>query len=244
MRVFTDGACKSNGKAQAQAAYAGWFPDQKDWSFATKMPPDELQTNQRAELKAIHDSVKILAEKCSPDTSIKIYTDSIYSKQCLTTWVSGWIKKGWKTSDGQDVKHRDLIEITYERLNGFQEYSIVYVKAHTGLKDDLSVNNDIVDKMATGILIDKVEVQVNRDEDIMKDLPLSLMGPPLEGSKIVDWCKTHLDLLDTAELNSALFSAFKRTVEKNGYSLDVQVINKNKVVRVTRNLIKDSKITG
>jgi ribonuclease HI len=242
--VFTDGACKSNGKAQAQAAYAGWFPDQKEWSFATKMPPDELQTNQRAELKAIHDSVKILAEKCSPDTCIKIYTDSIYSKQCLTTWVSGWIKKGWKTSDGQDVKHRDLIEITYERLNGFQEYSIVYVKAHTGLKDDLSVNNDIVDKMATGILIDKVEVQVNRDEDIMKDLPLSLMGPPLEGSKIVEWCKTHLDLLDTAELNSALFSAFKRTIEKNGYSLDVQVINKNKVVRVTRNLIKDSKITG
>jgi ribonuclease HI len=244
MRVFTDGACKSNGKAQAQAAYAGWFPDQKDWSFARKMPDNELQTNQRAELKAIHDSVLILYEKCPPDTSIKIYTDSIYSKNCLTTWITGWIKKGWKTSDGEPVKHKDLIEPTADRLKKFKEYSIVYVKAHTGLKDDLSINNDVVDKMATGILTDTPKQIIDRDEDIMKDLPLSLMGPPLEGSKIVDWCKTHLELLDTAALNSALFSAFKRTVEKNGYSLDVQVINKNKVVRVTRNLIKDSKITG
>lgn len=242
MRVFTDGACKANGKAQAQAAYAAWFPEQKDWSFSTKMPDVEPQTNQRAELKAIHDSVKILAEKCPMDTSIKIYTDSIYSKNCLTTWTSAWIKKGWKTSDGQDVKHRDLIEPTIERLGNFKEYSIIYVKAHTGLKDDLSINNDIVDKMATGVLTEKVDIIVDRNENIMEDLPLSLMGPPLEGSKIVDWCKTHLELLDLTALNSALFSAFQKTLTKKGYSLEIQVINKNKVVRVTRNLIKDSKI--
>jgi hypothetical protein len=162
----------------------------------------------------------------------------------LTTWIAGWIKKGWKTSDGQDVKHRDLIELTHDRLKKFQEVTIVYVKAHTGLKDDLSINNDIVDKMATGILMEKVEVQINREENILEDLPLSLMGPPLEGSKIVDWCKTHLDLLDTGALATALFSAFQKTVTKNGYSLDIQVINKNKVVRVTRNLIKDTKVTG
>ena len=58
IRVFTDGACRANGKANADAAYAGYFPDNKEWSFATKMPATEMQTNQRAELKAIHDSIE------------------------------------------------------------------------------------------------------------------------------------------------------------------------------------------
>jgi ribonuclease HI len=98
MKVFTDGACKSNGKAGASASYAGWFPDNKELSFATKMPPEESQTNQRAELKAIHDSVKIVFEKIGKETSLEIYTDSQYSKNCLTTWLSAWIKKGWKTT--------------------------------------------------------------------------------------------------------------------------------------------------
>ena len=71
MRVFTDGACKSNGKVGASASYAGWFPEQKEWSFATKMPPNEQQTNQRAELKAIHDSVKIVYEKSPLDISLE-----------------------------------------------------------------------------------------------------------------------------------------------------------------------------
>ena len=29
IRVFTDGACRANGKANADASYAGYFPDNK-----------------------------------------------------------------------------------------------------------------------------------------------------------------------------------------------------------------------
>jgi ribonuclease HI len=242
IRVFTDGACKANGKRDAQAGYAGWFPENKDWSFATKMPESEQQTNQRAELKAIHDSIDIIFNKCgSPsETSIEIYTDSMYSKNCLTTWLPGWMKNKWRTAEGNDVKHRDLIEHLALLLPKFKEYTIVYVKAHTGNKDDLSINNDIVDKMAVSVLIPKEGVKViNRTEGIFPDLALSIMGPPIEEDTIIEWCKTHLHLLDHQALKTSLFGAFQKTVKKNGFSTEVQRMSKTRLVRLTSGLIKE-----
>jgi ribonuclease HI len=241
IRVFTDGACRSNGKANAEAGYAGYFPDNKEWSFATKMPETEMQTNQRAELKAIHDSVDIIFEKCGApaETAIQIYTDSMYSKNCLTTWLPGWMKNKWRTAEGSDVKHRDLIEHLSLRLTKFKEYTITYVKAHTGNTDEISVGNDIVDKMAVSVLIPKEVKVINRTDGIFPDLALSLMGPPVEEAKIIEWCKTHLDLLDPQALKTGLFGAFQKTVSKNGYSTEVQRISKTRVVRLTTGLIKE-----
>lgn len=241
IRVFTDGACRSNGKANAEAGYAGYFPDNKDWSFATKMPDSEMQTNQRAELKAIHDSVDIIFEKCGApaETAIQIYTDSMYSKNCLTTWLPGWMKNKWRTAEGTDVKHRDLIEHLSSRLTKFKEYTITYVKAHTGKTDEISVGNDIVDKMAVSVLIPKEVKVINRIDGIFPDLALSLMGPPVEEAKIIEWCKAHLHLLDPQALKTGLFGAFQKTVSKNGYSTEVQRISKTRVVRLTTGLIKE-----
>jgi ribonuclease HI len=243
IRVYTDGACKANGKASAEAAYAGWFPDNPDWSFATKMPENELQTNQRAELKAIHDSVRVAFDRCGGpgETSIHIYTDSTYSKNCLTTWLPSWLKNKWKTAEGQDVKHRDLIEPTSLLLPQLKEYTITYVKAHTGGKDEFSVNNDIVDKMAVSVLVEKPESKViSRTEGIFPDLALSIMGPPVEEGQIVEWCKTHMHLLDPSALKVGLFSAFQKTVHKNGYQIELQRINKSRVVRLSSTgLIKE-----
>jgi len=241
IRVFTDGACRSNGKANAEAGYAGYFPDNKDWSFATKMPETEMQTNQRAELKAIHDSVDIIFEKCGApaETAVHIYTDSMYSKNCLTTWLPGWMKNKWRTAEGSDVKHRDLIEHLSLRLTKFKEYTITYVKAHTGKTDELSVNNDIVDKMAVSVLLPKETKVINRTDGIFPDLALSLMGPPVEETKIIEWCKTHMHLLDPAALKVGLFGAFQKTVRKNGYNTEVQTMSKTRVVRLTTGLIKE-----
>ena len=234
IRVFTDGACKSNGKAVARASYAAWFPENKEWSFAVRLG-DELHTNQRAELKAISEAIRVAYEKCgSPaEFGLHIFTDSTYSKNCLTTWLPGWLKNKWRTAEGNDVKHRDLIEAASSLLTKFRDYTITYVKAHTGKDDDLSLNNDIVDKMATKILLDAEEVKtISRTDNVFPDLPLSMMGPPVEEPKIVEWCKTHLNLLDPSALKAALFMAFQKTVHKNGYGIELQRINKTRVVRL------------
>lgn len=87
MRVFTDGACSHNGKPGAKAGYAVWFPDHSDWSISKRVPSDQSQTNQRGELSAIHEAVKILTERGYLDEDIVIYTDSDYSINCLTKWL-------------------------------------------------------------------------------------------------------------------------------------------------------------
>jgi hypothetical protein len=103
------------------------------------------------------------------------------------------------------------------------------------------VNNDIVDKMAVSVLIEKEEKTIVRTEGIFPDLALSIMGPPLEENKIIEWCKTHLHLLDATALKTGLFGAFQKTVKKNGYSTEVQRINKTRVVRLksATSLIKE-----
>jgi hypothetical protein len=90
--------------------------------------------------------------------------------------------------------------------------------------------------------MEKEEVKViNRTEGIFPDLALSIMGPPVEESQIIAWCKTHLDLLDPLALKTGLFSAFQKSVKKNGYTTEIQRINKTRVVRLTAgtNLIRE-----
>ena len=148
MRVFTDGACSLNGRPGAKAGYAVWFPDHLRFSMSERLPANEPQTNQRAEMSAIHKAAMILEENGFHDENIVIYTDSEYSINCLTKWMPGWVSRGWKTSAGGDVLHRDLIEDTAKRLAKFKSYRFVHVRAHTGGEDDLSKQNDAVDRMA------------------------------------------------------------------------------------------------
>ena len=240
IKLFTDGACKANGKRGAQASYAGFFPDNKEWSFAYKIPDNEPQTNNRGELKAIHEGVKIAIERCGAPAEfvLDIYTDSTYARDCLTAWLTKWVANDWKTASGTDVNHRDLIEETTRLLPRFKGYSVSHVKAHTGKKDELSRCNDVVDKMAVDVLVPREEiVQQSTDEDVLPGLPLRIMGGPLEERVIIEWCKKNLEHLDSSALKSALFTAFKKTIQKNGHDVDIQVINKTKVVRLISNTI-------
>jgi ribonuclease HI len=243
IRVFTDGACKSNGKRGAQGSYAYYFPEHTEWSGAFRIPEDEPQTNNRGELLAIYKGIqKSLEMSSASDTELQIYTDSTYSRDCLTKWLPGWLRNSWKNSEGEDVKHRDLIEGSSMILPKFKSFSISYVKAHTGKTDELSKNNDIVDRMAVNILVPKEPtVEISTTDDIFPNLPLRMMGSPIDYSVITDWCLKNLDKLDQQDLKTALYTAFHKTVSKKGYELEIQKINKSKVVRLVSktNIIKE-----
>ncbi len=47
-------------------------------------------------------------EAAPPDRSIHLYTPSDYAAQGATQWVKNWIAHGWRTKDGQPVKHREV----------------------------------------------------------------------------------------------------------------------------------------
>ena len=227
INVYTDGACTKNGHAGARASYAYYFPEHPNLSHADRVPEDQPQTNNRGELSAILHSVdKTIASFPSAEVDLHIFTDSDYSKNCLTKWVSGWMKKGWKTAEGKPVLNRDLIEEISGKLVVFNSYCITHVKAHTGGTDEHSKNNEIVDRMATEILGDPTE---KKKIVATTGCPLQLMGPPIEEKELAKWCLANLDKIDSEALNSALLSAYGKTCKKNGTE-----IVKEKLHRTTR----------
>lgn len=233
--VYTDGACSKNGQKNAEAAWAFYFPEHETLSKADRVPADQLQTNQRGELMAIAEAVKV-AETAFPllETDLKIYTDSMYSKNCLTTWLPSWVRNHWKTSQGGDVQHRDLIEDTANRLSRFKSFNIQYVKAHTGGGDENSKCNHIVDRMAVAVLNPEEAHKkiTSNKENPFDNCPLKLMGPPVGEKDLVDWCLSNLNKLDQAALGSALCSAFTKTIKAKGFDVTKQRLHRSTMYRL------------
>jgi ribonuclease HI len=204
--------------------------------MSQKVPESHPQTNQRAEMAAIHQATLILEENGFHDEDIVVYTDSDYSINCLTKWITGWVSRGWKTAEGRDVLHRDLIEDTSKRLAKFKSYRFVHVRSHTGGEDDLSRNNDIVDRMARGTIDSSVSVAPSAAaEDILfEGCPLRLMGSPVAQNSIVSWMRANLDKLDKDVVDKHLMKAMTELCKTRDVTLTKQTIQKTPMIRAER----------
>ena len=235
MRVFTDGSCTSNGRKDAKAGFAAWFPEHPEWSSAQKVPPDQPQTNQRAELSGIQLAIKILDERGEHDANVVIYTDSDYSIKCLTTWLHGWMNRNWKTAEGKDVLHQDLIKDITARLSKFKSHRFHHVRAHTGGEDDLSVQNAKVDQMARDIVDGTLKVIEPVVQDILfPGCPLRIMGPPTQQKDVITWMRNNIDTLDREVIDKHLFKAFTELCKVRDVELTKQTIQKVPVIRASR----------
>lgn len=243
MRVFTDGSCIGNGRAGAKAGWAVWFPDNKEWSCSQRIPDGQAQTNQRAELSAIHRAVCILDERGIHDEDVVIYTDSDYSIKCLTQWIPGWVARGWKTAEGKDVLHQDLIRDTSARLTKFKSHRFHHVRAHTGGGDDLSVNNDIVDRMARATIEEVVrEIVPPAVDEILPGCPLSLMGPPVPQTRVMAWMRDNLASMDADIVNKHLYKAFVEICKARDVVLTKQTIQRQTMLRAENGHLQVSHI--
>lgn len=235
MRVFTDGACSKNGKPDAKAGFAVWFPEKRDLSCSHRVPDNQPQTNQRAELSAIHMAVSILEKGGYLDDNIVIYTDSDYSINCLTKWLPGWISRNWKTSEGKDVLHQDLIKECSAALAKFKSHRFVHVKAHTGNEDDLSKNNDIVDRMARGTIDESVRfVEPPVVDELFAGCPLRLLGPPTSQDTILTWMRANLSTLDKDIIDKHLMKAFVEVCKNRDINLTKQTIQRKTMYRAEK----------
>lgn len=88
---------------------------------------ESMTTNNRMELLAAISALEVLPYA----SEITIVTDSNYVKNGVTTWIHGWKKNGWRTSDKKPVKNIDL----WQRLDDAQSKHRVtwtWVKGHAG----------------------------------------------------------------------------------------------------------------
>ncbi len=127
LTIATDGSCLSNpGGAGGWA----WVVSEDEWAAGA----NASTTNQRMELQAIGEAVRAF-----PGRPLLIQSDSLYSIKCLTEWLPGWIKRGWKNSARQDVANQDLIKYIERLLDG-RDVEFEHVRGHRG-----HVLNEIAD---------------------------------------------------------------------------------------------------
>ena len=159
--IFCDGACINNGRRGARASYGvvayrggGAGLGEELYSAAAALSPSEPQTNQRGELRGLAAAVAYATtEMRAGATTVRIYTDSEYALNCITKWVPGWQRSGWRRADGTPVLHRDILEPLYDSWNMLRGVAFLqHVTAHTGRSDAISTGNDRADALARSAL--------------------------------------------------------------------------------------------
>ena len=130
IKIYTDGSCLIN-------------PGNGGWAAIIIVDGKKTQikgskkntTNNQMELLAPIEALK----KIPKGSNVQIFTDSKYVKSGITEWIHNWKKNGWKTSDKQPVKNKELWE-ELDLLNNEFVISWNWVKAHS--TDEL--NNDLI----------------------------------------------------------------------------------------------------
>jgi len=147
LTLYCDGSCIGNGRRDARAGYAvvAMRGGVEEHRYVARIPDEEAQTNQRAELRALDYAVRYVLNHGRRGT---IHTDSDYSIKCVTQWASSWEKKGWKKADGGPVLHLDIIRPLVSVYRELPNLTIRHVAAHTGRGDEHSLGNALVDELA------------------------------------------------------------------------------------------------
>jgi ribonuclease HI len=122
VEIHTDGACSGNPGPGGWGAILSWRGKEKELAGG-----EPLTTNNRMELTAAIEALETLRRPMR----VRLWTDSEYLRQGITTWLKGWRARGWRTADKKPVKNQDL----WERLDAAQERHQVewrWLKGHAG----------------------------------------------------------------------------------------------------------------
>ncbi len=125
--IYTDGACKGN------PGRGGWGALLRAGDHEREMYGGEPHTtNNRMELTAVIRALESLRRDCA----VAVYTDSQYVKNGIETWIHGWKRNGWKTSDRKPVKNAELWR-ELDTLVARHQVSWHWVKGHADNEGNL-----------------------------------------------------------------------------------------------------------
>ena len=159
--IYTDGSCLGN------PGPGGWGVIGAGIKVSGGQ---ENTTNNAMEMTAV---VKALQQCLVRDIlEIRLFTDSNYVKNGITSWIKNWKRNGWYTASGTPVKNKDLwieIDTLSQRMKRVEWH---WVKAHNG-----HPQNELVDSIAYQEALEIKNTQV-----------LRLMGGGVCHPSFVDRC--------------------------------------------------------
>jgi ribonuclease HI len=101
--VFADESCLGNGRAGATPGGLGALVEYRGPDGTVRRfdlwasEPDT--TNNRMALRSVIDTFDAISRKGNR-LSVRFTTDSNYVVQGMTSWVAGWIRRGWRRKEG------------------------------------------------------------------------------------------------------------------------------------------------
>ncbi len=150
--IYTDGSCINNGKINAKGGIGIHFNNNQFNDISFKYEPqniDDKPTNNKMELLAIYIAISLVESKINEFNEIIIFTDSKYSIDCLTKYISSWVKNNWKTKNNQTIANLNLIKNIYFLIQKHSPKIIFnHINSHTGKSDIHSLGNQKADDLA------------------------------------------------------------------------------------------------
>ena len=137
--VFTDGSIIDNGGENALGSWAFSFT-YKD-NYYEEYGIIKNSTSNISELTAIMKSLQKIKDKTVP---VMLYSDSQYCVNAITKWRQSWENKNFRTSTGDPVKNKELIQNIYKEVDKFRDIGFQWVRGHNG-----NVRNERVDELCT-----------------------------------------------------------------------------------------------
>jgi ribonuclease HI len=131
--IYTDGACSGN------PGPGGWGAVLTSGKHRKELSGGEAKTtNNRMELMA---AIRALEALKRPST-VRLFTDSAYLRNGITSWIHSWKRNGWLTSDRKPVKNVDLWQRLDEAL-ARHDVHWYWVRGHSG-----DTENERADELA------------------------------------------------------------------------------------------------
>ncbi len=141
VKIYTDGAARGNPDGPGGYGAVLTYLNREGKLFKKEISAGyQKTTNNRMELMAAIRGLQELTRPCQ----VELYSDSKYLVDAFNKdWIGSWVKKGWKKSDGKQVKNIDLWKELLEAMEP-HKVKFVWVKGHDGHE-----MNERCDELAT-----------------------------------------------------------------------------------------------
>lgn len=142
MIIYTDGSCNFN---PGPGGFGVVILDDNENIITTHSERCENTTNNREELKAILWAfLKYGVPAAAGIEPPKVYSDSAYCVNVLTSWMFSWEQKNWLKSDNKEPENLDLIKPFFIYWKRGYRIELRKIKGHAGNKW-----NELADQLAT-----------------------------------------------------------------------------------------------
>lgn len=147
--AWTDGSGINNGKPYSRGGIGAYFGEDSSSNIAQPLLPDEPQTNNRGEMKAILLALRVRQNDLRAGRPLRIVTDSAYSIGCFGATGRKCRARGWRNSKKRDAPNVDLIKIALAWRKKYGNlFTLEHVFSHTGKRDANSIGNEHADALA------------------------------------------------------------------------------------------------